>query len=222
MFFTTSWDDGNKMDMQVAKLLKELSLKGTFYIPIKWERKSLSDSNIKKLSKRFEIGSHSFFHTRLPFLNVRNLEFEVSESKKELERITKKRVVSFAYPFGLHNKRTAFFLKKANYKFARTTIERNFSVPKNPLVANISLSISNTFASPFQIIQRIPNYGTFASFRIFKKIVDNAKKGAVMHIAGHSWEFSNKEAFDGLASILEYISKKEITPITNFEILKIS
>lgn len=221
MFFTISWDDGSKWDLKVAKLLQEMNLKGTFYVPIKRGIHGLKDSDIKRLSRKFEIGSHTVTHPRLPFLSQKNLVFEITESKQILEKLTNKSIMSFAYPFGLYSKRSTDAVKKAGYRFARTTIERNFSSPKNPFLAGITLSITDMYASPLQTLQRIPHYGTLASLSALKKIIDNAKENDVIHIAGHSWEFASKESFSKLVAILEYVSKKRITPITNQEILKI-
>src|SRR3989344_6448243 len=67
---TTSWDDGHKLDLKVASILKKYSIKGTFYIcPEDRElRKSelLSDREIVMLSKDFEIGAHTMTHLLLP------------------------------------------------------------------------------------------------------------------------------------------------------------
>ena len=219
MFFATSWDDGNKSDLKVAKLLNELNLKGTFYIPIYWKMRSISDSQIKKISKNFEIGSHSFSHKKMTLLNEQELEFELNESKKILEKIISKKIVSFAYPFGQYNKRTIVAVKKAGYEFARTSTEHNFSKPKNPLAANISLRITDIFVSPIIVLKRMSKYGSFTFLKSFKKIVDNAKKNDIIHIAGHSWEFSNDDIFEKLVDMLTYISKRQVNPITNFEIL---
>jgi peptidoglycan/xylan/chitin deacetylase (PgdA/CDA1 family) len=221
MFFTTSWDDGNKMDLKVAKLLNELNLKATFYIPIHWQMKSLSNSNVKKISRDFEIGSHSFSHRRIILLNKKELEFELTESKKILEKITNKEITSFAYPFGWYNEKTIQAVKKAGYNYARTTKEGNFKKPKNLLLASISLGITNTYINPIKIFLRITNYGGIDFLKSIKKIVDTAKKNEIVHIAGHSWEFSDIENFEKLSNILEYISKKKIKPIANADIPRI-
>jgi len=198
-YFTTSWDDGSKEDLKVSSLLRRLGLKGTFYIPASEKKRGLSDSEIRKLSKNFEI----------------------AESKKILEKISRKKIVSFAYPFGSYNKKTVSAVRAAGYRYARTVAEKKFSTPKNPLLAGITLSITNMYASPVRILRRISSYGSFTFLKALKKIADNAKNNDVIHIAGHSWEFGNEEKFERLENIFEYISQKDVKPITNQEILKI-
>jgi len=221
MFFTTSWDDGNKMDLKVAKLLNELNLKGTFYIPINWKFKSLSDSGIKKISKDFEIGSHSFSHRRMTFLNGETLRFEVEESKRILEKTIGKKINAFAYPFGSHSNKTAVAVENAGYRYARTVKEGNFSKPNNPFCSSISLGITNTSISPLKIVKRMTSHNSFWFFKTLKKIVDNAGKNSIIHISGHSWEFSTNESFEKLSDMLEYVSKKNVKPIANSNILKL-
>jgi len=221
MFFTTSWDDGNKLDLKIAKLLKEVDFTGTFYIPVKRGVNGLKDSDIKKISEDFEIGSHSFSHSRLNFLTAKKIEFEISESKEVLQNIIKKEIICFAYPFGAHNTKIVNLVRKGGYKFARTTNEGNFSKPKNPLAADISLNITNIYVNPIKLLTRFKNYTTFSFFNSFKKIIDNAKKSEIVHVAGHSWEFSSSNDFEKLSEILEYISKKQVKPITNKAILSI-
>jgi hypothetical protein len=222
MFFTTSWDDGNKMDLKIAKLLKRLDLKGTFYIPIIRNRNCLSNLDIKKISKDFEIGSHGFSHKRLIFLRSKEMQFEVSKSKMILERISGKKIIAFAYPFGSYNKKTSTEVKNAGYKFARTVVEGNFSKPKNPFAAGISLNFTNLYVSPLRILARLPKFNSFNFYDCFRNIVENATKNDIVHIVGHSWEFSSNERFEKLTSLLEYVSKQQVKPIINSEILKIS
>jgi len=54
---TTSWDDGHKFDIRLAKLLDKYGLKGTFYITKNFQGR-LSKEEIKSISKNHEIGAH--------------------------------------------------------------------------------------------------------------------------------------------------------------------
>ena len=117
----------------IPELIKR-DMKAVFYIPTgyinsfnEWdvnEGKSqvnfFNEQEIIEISKysNFEIGSHSVTHRKLTQLNSVEVLQELIHSKKELERITKKEVVSFAHPFGelpLDNKK---LLAKAGYLFA--------------------------------------------------------------------------------------------------------
>ena len=52
MIIETSWDDGSKLDLKIAKLLYKYKLTGTFYIPTGCE---LTPNEIKKLSEKQRI-----------------------------------------------------------------------------------------------------------------------------------------------------------------------
>ena len=82
-------------------------IEGTFYVPIKNQQNQVIDNDkIKKLSDDFEIGGHSVNHKVLTELSDDELDYEISESKKLLEEITGKRIISFCYPLGKYNKKT--------------------------------------------------------------------------------------------------------------------
>lgn len=66
---TTSWDDGHKLDIKIASLLKKYSIKGTFYISPRnrefLQKDLLSSHQVFELSKSFEIGAHTMTHPLL-------------------------------------------------------------------------------------------------------------------------------------------------------------
>jgi hypothetical protein len=49
------------------------------------------------------------------------MTYELTESKKVLESIVRKEVVSFCYPWGLYNTKVTEKVKESGYKLARTT-----------------------------------------------------------------------------------------------------
>ncbi|MCX6750242.1 MAG: polysaccharide deacetylase family protein, partial [Candidatus Pacearchaeota archaeon] len=106
---TTSWDDGHKLDLRLAKLLKKYNIKGTFYIsPRNREFKKedlLTDKEIIELSKDFEIGAHTMTHPRLTKVSEEEAFKEILESKRYLEKLTGKEIKSFCYPGGDYNKK---------------------------------------------------------------------------------------------------------------------
>ena len=68
-----------------------------------------------------EIGSHSFSHPLLPQCDDRELEREVHESRRQLERELGAPISSFCYPNGSWNARTLEAVRKAGYLRAVTT-----------------------------------------------------------------------------------------------------
>ncbi|MEJ5306805.1 MAG: polysaccharide deacetylase family protein [candidate division WOR-3 bacterium] len=97
----------------------------------------------------FEIISHSYSHKDLRKLNREKLKIEVVRSKELLEKILKKNVDYFLYPFGLTNERVKKEVKDAGYKGAFTSYTDNvgfdiFEIPRNTLYVidtNIALKI---------------------------------------------------------------------------------
>jgi peptidoglycan/xylan/chitin deacetylase (PgdA/CDA1 family) len=99
--------------------------------PFYWDRntkqqdqgRSMSKKQIIELSKSslIEIGSHTLSHPHLVKLNKDLQEEEISKSKSDLEKIIKKQVVSFSYPFGTREDVTPDIekiVKSAEYQFA--------------------------------------------------------------------------------------------------------
>ena len=62
---TTSWDDGHPLDIRVAELLNKYALRGTFYVPMRAEKQTMTVPQLRELSTRFEIGAHTLAHTVL-------------------------------------------------------------------------------------------------------------------------------------------------------------
>lgn len=69
----------------------------------------------------FEIGSHTLSHPHLPQLTDKELEREISDSKKHLEDMLGNEVQSFAYPYGEYDSRVRDKVIEAGYKNAVST-----------------------------------------------------------------------------------------------------
>ncbi len=71
------------------------------------------------------IGAHTVTHPSLKSISVKDQEFEIIESIKDIEKITGNKVSLFSYPFGTPNidydERTINILKKTEIKKAFTT-----------------------------------------------------------------------------------------------------
>src|SRR5271168_1334971 len=66
---TTSWDDGHPLDLRVAGLLANYGLAGTFYLPRSNQQPVMNSSQIRDLSKSFEIGAHTLNHLAIDTLS---------------------------------------------------------------------------------------------------------------------------------------------------------
>jgi peptidoglycan/xylan/chitin deacetylase (PgdA/CDA1 family) len=65
-----------------------------------------------------EVGSHSVSHPKLPALSAEAQQWEMSNSKSQLERLLGHDVRSFSYPHGEHTDVTAKLASEAGYSVA--------------------------------------------------------------------------------------------------------
>ena len=74
----------------------------------------MSWEQIKELQKSgHEIGSHSMTHALLPQLDLKSIEWEVSESRRQLGEILDFESESFCYPNGDQDKRVRSAVQSA-------------------------------------------------------------------------------------------------------------
>src|SRR6266446_4273986 len=77
-YLTFSVDDGHPTDLSTAEMLARLGLQATFYVPGRnEERPVMGTPEIRELSRRFEIGSHTMNHRRVHDLNDIEAQAEV-------------------------------------------------------------------------------------------------------------------------------------------------
>ncbi len=107
-------------------LLKKYNTKATLYVIINalGTKGYLTREQVREMtdSGLVEIGSHTFNHPDLRKLKIKDAKFEIEASKKKLEAISGKTVLSFCYPFGLYNKDFFSILSEASYLTAISTI----------------------------------------------------------------------------------------------------
>ena len=91
----------------------------------------MTADEVKQISEDgFEILSHSMNHTDMTKTN--NPEYEIMESKTDLEKLIGKAVIAFVYPSGRFNDQTQALVKKAGYRFAFTTQPGDANLDKDP------------------------------------------------------------------------------------------
>ncbi len=115
------------------------------------ERESLTVNEVIEISnlKNITIGSHTVTHPILKMCDNDESLYEISNSKKVLEGLIKKKIESFAYPNGNFSIREINYLKKLGYKIAFSTIpkyitEANildiYALPRFEILGNCSLA----------------------------------------------------------------------------------
>jgi peptidoglycan/xylan/chitin deacetylase (PgdA/CDA1 family) len=124
-----TFDDGERDFLEVAvPILSEFGLKVTLFAPTgflgrtnSWNRHAparallTTDELIEVAQQGFEVGSHTVSHPSLPDLDDERLAFELCESRRFIESITRQRQVTLAYPFGRAGRREQVAASEAGY-----------------------------------------------------------------------------------------------------------
>jgi len=118
-----TFDDGYEdFYTKVWPVLKKYNYKATVYVIINKLDISgyLTREQVKELaaSNLVEIGSHTFNHPDLRSLKNKDAKFEIQASKKILEQISGRPVLTFAYPFGYYKKEFFALASEVGYKAA--------------------------------------------------------------------------------------------------------
>ncbi len=228
IIFTTSWDDGDKLDLKLADLLGQYGVKATFYIPKKFNNR-LSDEDISHLSRRQEIGAHTINHLSLDKINPEEAWREIAESKNWLDGLLNRETKMFCYPRGHYNDKIKNLVVRAGFIGARTVangdnIDDVFQMPVSVQTYPFPLrrrSADKIHWSKFLLQPLIGNYGiikkynlplkSFLSWPNFARSYFSAvrERGGVFHLWGHSWEIEKYQMWGQLEELLQFVSQKD-------------
>ena len=79
---TTSWDDGHKLDIKLAALLRRHGIQATFYVSPETREfpasERLTAEEIQRLAQTFEIGAHTMTHPHLDRLDAAAARREIT------------------------------------------------------------------------------------------------------------------------------------------------
>jgi len=133
-----TFDDGYKdFYTDVFPIVKKNGVKAVIFIVPAFLDKpnNLSTLELKEIDKSglIEIGAHTMNHIYLKGQSRERVQYEVSESKKYLEKLLGHRVVSFAYPYGAFDNQTINIVKNAGFKSAVSTVSGFFAQDINQL-----------------------------------------------------------------------------------------
>ena len=226
---TTSWDDGHKLDLKLARLLKKYNIRGTFYIPPRNrefpQSDLLTDSQIIELSKNFEIGGHTLTHPVLTKISIHEAYKEISGGKQYLEKLTGQKVISFSYPRGKHNLNVQNLVKKSGFLYARTVERHKFSISQNLYASPTSLHAYRQYQDVFKIAwfscwSPIGFLENMDWESLAKRYFDKLEGGNVFHFWGHSWIIDKNNDWGRLERVLSYISRrKNVRYVSNGELI---
>lgn len=142
-----TFDDGYEDNFRLARpLLKKYGLKALVFLVSdyigkdnNWNHKygkqirHMNLDEIKEAMDVFHYGCHTANHYNLTKLNDTDLQFEVVESKKKLQKLFGYSVNTFGYPFGFYDKRIVEFVNNHFVvSFSTYNKGKNFSWGINP------------------------------------------------------------------------------------------
>lgn len=134
-YLAITFDDGEEdLYTNMFPIIKNYNLKATvFVITARIGTKGyLTKNQLKEMAEsgNIELGSHTVSHARLPFLNRLLAKYEIYQSKKVLESITGREILSFAYPLGFLDAKSVVLVAEAGYKTGfslRNTNQQDFN-----------------------------------------------------------------------------------------------
>ncbi len=131
-----TFDDGYRdFYTDVFPILKKYNAKAVVYVVPNFLNKpnNLDIWQIKEMLKSglVEVGAHTMDHSYLVGLPLKNIKYEVEESKKYLEENLGIKVVSFAYPYGVFDDTTMNVVKDAGFTSAVTTVSGKYVMDIN-------------------------------------------------------------------------------------------
>lgn len=228
---TTSWDDGHVLDLKLASLLKKYAIAGTFYVSPRDrefpQSELLTDEQVKDLSAHFEIGAHTMTHPRLSQVDINLAREEIVESKKYLEDIVGKPIVSFCYPGGMYRKEHETLVRDAGMQRARTTRRFSLRLGSDPFAFPTTVHTYDHWSDLWDVLV-LSRFNPLRFFKLYRRwdlqaveLFDRAcRSGGVFHLWGHSWEVEANKDWDRLEGVLHYIGNRaQARYVSNMELV---
>ncbi len=99
------------------------------------------------LDAGISFGSHTVNHPHLSALNEEEMQIEMEQSKKDIEKNLKNPCIFFSYPFGEHNIKARNMLKKTGYMLGVTTTY-GMNTKDTDSAALCRIPINNIYETP--------------------------------------------------------------------------
>ena len=239
MIITSSWDDGHVLDLKLADLLDKHGLRGTFYIARQYLDERMTDTQLRNLSQRHELGAHTLTHPTLTEIDDKQAREEIIGSKTWLEGVIGKPVPSFCYPKGMYTTSHRNMVQDAGYSMARTVNSYNFSTGDDPFQMPTTLHVYPFPLRPIKglrgIRTRLQPIRKFMPHRsrlnvpltaltnwtaLATALLDEAQaRDGIWHLWGHSWEIEKFDMWSQLDDILKIASTYQAQAKTNSELI---
>lgn len=156
--FIITFDDGYKNILQTIEYFQEKNIQPALFILSNPERANrtelnnnlpfLTISEIKTLKKAgWTIGVHSATHADFSALDMNSLQYEIKDSKTELEQKLSFSLPYFSYPKGVYTDAIVTMIKKSGYSMAVSMDDGFISTKTNPyILPRIGVDATHSFA----------------------------------------------------------------------------
>ncbi|MGY3446381.1 MULTISPECIES: polysaccharide deacetylase family protein [unclassified Bradyrhizobium] len=238
-YITTSWDDGHPLDHRVAALLAKYGLEGTFYVPATTrERPTMSATQLRALSKSFEIGAHTLHHVDLTSVTTETASREIIDSKSWIEDGTGVRCECFCPPIGRYRSEHVRMVQSAGYIGLRTVELLALGFPQ-PLAGLLHIPTTvqafphrgsalarnaikrRAFVNLWRYIRqgRTADWPALAETLLSQVIA----RGGVFHLWGHSWELEELDQWQRLETVLRLMGQctRQAPAVSNGELCRL-
>jgi peptidoglycan/xylan/chitin deacetylase (PgdA/CDA1 family) len=140
-----SFDDGYRSFLQVAEMLRDRGLSGTFFLTRDYCRQRpeyLPEAEVKFLAELAELGTHGATHEPLSRQSTERVSHELGDSKRWLEDLTGREVRYMSAPGGAWNRACQMLALEAGYALVGNSVEwwnRPLTVSRTRQVNRVAL-----------------------------------------------------------------------------------
>jgi hypothetical protein len=237
---TTSWDDGNPLDLRVAELLLKYGLHGTFYVPRQADTGTMTDAQVRHLGQHFDVQPHTVHHVDLTSVDDRRAAAEVADSKRWAEDLLSRECALFCPPLGHFGPRHLAMIRSAGFAAIRTVEFFSLDRPRmdasglRVLPTTLQAHPNGRLAYARNIAKRrgLRNLWLYAAHggcggdwpTVASRVLRRALAGGgVFHLWGHSWEIESAGQWasleEVLASLGEAVRDGAAAAVSNAELL---
>ena len=208
---TLSYDDGVIYDKQLIEIMDRFGLKGTFNVNsgffgnVGHRRMTSEDVLSLYTSYNMEVAVHGLFHIWIDRASNSEVVNEISEDRKNLERLFGVPVRGMAYPFGVFNEDVIKIADYCGIVYSRTTIAtHSFDLPSRWIPLNPTCHHGD--GELFNLLDRFLN-------------MDVQRDPKLFYLWGHSYEFNDNGNWDRIEAFAEKAGgRSDIWYATNIEI----
>lgn len=204
---TMSYDDGRVFDRRLVEIFNKYGIKGTFHLNSGFLGNDgyIKADEINGLYKGHEVSSHSVHHPYLTRLSREELINEVSEDRKNLERLAGYPVRGMSYPFGAANQTVVDTLPMLGIEYSRTVeSHRSFWIPDDFLRWPATCHHKGGIMELGQQLLSL----------------DSWRDMSLMYVWGHSYEFENDNNWQLIEDFCRLIGgRDDIWYATNIQIV---